>query len=105
MKIFVDLDDTLFKGDVFPKSIPDYDMIEFVNECYEKGHHIVIWSSRGWSTGIDWTKFTKKQLSKYGVKYHELRFDKPYFDILIDDHTVTPDVAILEGPNKYINED
>lgn len=29
--------------------------------------------------------FTKKQLNKWGVKYHELIFGKPSYDILIDD--------------------
>ena len=30
-------------------------------------------------------KFTKKQLDKWGMKYDELLFGKPSFDIYIDD--------------------
>jgi len=29
----------------------------------------------------------EKQMKKWGVKYHSLRFDKPEYDVLIDDKT------------------
>ena len=49
------------------------------------GHVIVYWTARGSVTGIDWRDITESQLKDWGVKYHELRFGKPSFDLLIDD--------------------
>ena len=31
------------------------------------------------------TKITKKQFAQWGVKYHDLKFGKPYYDLFIDD--------------------
>jgi len=39
----------------------------------------------GTQTGIDWTDVTKKQFSDWGVRYHDLKFGKPYYDLFIDD--------------------
>lgn len=33
-------------------------------------------------------KFTKKQLKKWGVKYHKLIMGKPSYDLLIDDLSI-----------------
>ena len=34
---------------------------------------------------IDWTELTCQQLSEWGAKYHELRVDKPFYDLFIED--------------------
>ena len=36
---------------------------------------------------VDW-------LERHGVKYNELQFGKLYFDVLIDDKAITPEVAL-----------
>ena len=86
-----DLDGTicsLTKNNEYPEAIPFPDMVEAVNNLYET-HCIKIFTARGASSGIDWTDLTTKQLSKWGVKYHELIMgQKPSFDIFIDDKAV-----------------
>lgn len=90
-KIFYfDIDNTLCKtgeGD-YKNAKPYQERINRVNDLYNKGHTIVIITSRGYVTGINWEPLTKKQLSKWGVKYHELLFSKPYFDYFIDDKAI-----------------
>lgn len=44
-----------------------------------------MWTARGAKSGIDWHDITKKQLNDWGVKYHNLRLDKPAYDLFIDD--------------------
>ncbi len=57
---------------------------------YNSGDHIVIWTARGAESGIDYRTLTEKQLREWGVQYHELRMDKPAFDMLIEDKSVQP---------------
>jgi hypothetical protein len=45
----------------------------------------VYWTARGSRTQTDWYDLTKKQLIEWGVKFHELKVDKPYYDMFIDD--------------------
>jgi hypothetical protein len=37
---------------------------------------------------LDWREVTEKQFSKWGVKYHELKFGKPNYDLFIDDKNI-----------------
>jgi hypothetical protein len=55
---------------------------------YDEGHTIVYWTARGTLSGIDYYDLTKSQLDKFGVKYHELKLKKPYYDLFIDDRNV-----------------
>ena len=59
--------------------------IEKANLLYDQGNKVVYWTARGTVTGIDWREVTEKQFGKWGVKYHDLKFGKPYYDIFIDD--------------------
>lgn len=72
----------------YENSIPNMDIINKVNKLYDEGHVIKIFTGRGSKTGIDWRKFTEKQLKSWGVKYHELIFGKPVADVFIDDKAV-----------------
>jgi D-sedoheptulose 7-phosphate isomerase len=94
---WVDLDNTLCKteGNNYYNSIPDKERIAMVNQLYDLGEHIVIWTSRGTVSNKDWEELTRKQLSTWCVKYHSLRVsEKP--DFLIDD------IAIL--PEQFFND-
>ena len=51
----------------------------------ESGNKIVYWTARGTISGEDWRDVTVKQFEEWGVKYHELKFGKPYYDLFIDD--------------------
>jgi histidinol phosphatase-like enzyme len=59
--------------------------IEKINKLYDEGHKIILWTARGKLTGMDWKELTKKQVKEWGIKFHEISFDKPHFDILFDD--------------------
>ena len=68
------------------KAKPIKERVKRVNKLYDEGHTIIIDSARGSNTGIDWRKFTEKQLKNWGVKYHELKVGKKTFaDCYIDD--------------------
>ncbi len=94
--IFVDIDETIcfYEREIpldgkkdYNTAIPNHTNIAKVNKLYEQGHMVVYWTARGSRSGIDWHDFTKKQLDSWGVKYHKLRCDKPYYDIFIEDRS------------------
>ncbi len=66
-------------------SEPNIDMIRVVNKLYDLGNYIVLHTARGYVTGIDWSGITRKQLSDWGLQYHELHFGKPNADYYVDD--------------------
>ena len=66
-------------------STPYHWRIKVINRLYDEGNTIIYWTARGASTGIDWHDYTKKQLDSWGCKYHELKTDKPAYDVLICD--------------------
>jgi hypothetical protein len=91
MNYFIDIDDTILELIVktdYCTAIAIPEAIAKVNSLYEEGHHIVLWTARGTVTGRDLSQLTKLQLERYGVKYHELRFGKPAYDVFIDDKAI-----------------
>jgi len=88
--IYVDIDETICKTSEdrkYENSEPIYENIQKINKLYDEGNTIVYWTSRGSRKQIDWYDLTYKQLNEWGVKFHELRVDKPYYDFFIDDKT------------------
>ena len=67
---------------------PDYDVIEQVNKLYNEGHHVLLHTARGATTGIDWREVTEVQMHKWGVKFHQLFMGKPTADVYIDDKAI-----------------
>jgi glycerol-3-phosphate cytidylyltransferase len=95
MKYCFDLDGTICtlsdKND-YNQAAPLLEMVEAVNRLYDEGNEIIIFTARGASSGIDWTEVTKKQLNKWGLKYHNLIMNKkPSFDLMIDDKCINAD--------------
>lgn len=89
--IYIDIDETICtksEGLDYEKAKPIINNINMANKLYDDGHHIVYWTARGTVTGIDWFDVTKKQLDSWGVKYHELKMGKPFYDIFIDDKNI-----------------
>lgn len=89
--IYVDIDETICQTSqnrAYEDAIPIKDNINKINKLYDEGNTIVYWTSRGSRKQIDWYEITSKQLHEWGVRYHELRLDKPYYDIFIDDKTI-----------------
>ena len=87
MKIFVDIDNTICNtvGNDYNGSFPLHFNIIKINKLFDEGHEITYYTSRGGTTGLNWTALTTQQLNKWGCKFHHLRMDKPSFDILFDD--------------------
>lgn len=98
MIIYVDIDETICtneEGTVsesrnYQNAFPIERNIEKVNQLYDEGHTIIYWTARGTVTGIDWEEITKEQLARWGVKYHDLKFGKPYYDLMICDKSLNP---------------
>jgi len=75
----------LSPGNNYKLAQPNSENIKRVNNLFDQGNHIILFTARGTKTGIDWEKLTKEQLQKWGVRFHELRFGKPAADYYIDD--------------------
>ena len=90
MIIYVDIDGTIChteNSDYF-NSEPRYYQIDKINKLYDEGNEIVYWTARGGTTGINWSKLSKKQLDEWGCKYTRFEFlKKPSWDLFIDDKT------------------
>ena len=92
MIIYVDIDGTICNTPKdgsswdYEESTPRYDQIEKINNLHREGHEIVYWTARGSGSGIDWSRFTKRQIDNWGCQYTRIEnLKKPSFDLLIDD--------------------
>ena len=90
--IFVDIDETICVTPDNPreysKSVPNYENIAKINRLYSEGNRIVYWTARGSRSGVDWYALTKQQLDSWGANHHELRCDKPFYDLFIEDRSI-----------------
>ena len=90
--IFVDIDETICLSPSsrdYSLAKPIVENIKKINNLYDSGNKIVYWTARGTMTGVDWRATTEKQFEKWGVKYHELMFGKPVYDLFIDDKSIS----------------
>ena len=95
----VDIDGTictLVKNGVYEQTTPIKANIARINQLFDEGNKVIYWTARGSTTGVDWTELTKKQLDSWGVKYHEIKMKKPYYDIWIDDKAVSAETFFDE---------
>ncbi len=74
------------QGTDYENAIPKQENINKINTLYDEGHRIIVFTGRGTVSGIDWRQVTEKQFKEWGLKYHELIFGKPNYDIFVDDH-------------------
>ena len=89
--IYVDIDETICLTEEsrdYSLSIPIVNNIKKVNELFDEGNTIIYWTARGTVTGIDWRSVTESQFEQWGVKYHDLKFGKPSYDLFIDDKNI-----------------
>lgn len=97
--IYIDVDNTICRteGCNYEAATPMPERIAVVNRLYDEGHRIIIWTARGALYGVTlslWS-LTKRQLKEWGVRYHELKMDKPFFDLLVDDRALS---SLMEVP-------
>jgi hypothetical protein len=91
MIVYIDIDETictLREPLKYESAQPILCAINKVNSLYEAGNTVVFWTARGTVSGIDWRELTESQLKSWGVKYHELKFGKPAYDLFIDDKNI-----------------
>lgn len=68
---------------------PNFEMINKINELFNAGNHIILFTARGSKTGINWRPTTEQQMNDWGVKFNEIRFGKPFADYYIDDRMLS----------------
>ena len=95
MKLCFDLDNVICitKGTNYKRAKPNFKTIRLINNAYELGAEIIIFTGRFYGKcngNLNKIKRTdnglsKRQLKKWGLKYHSLLFGKPAFDVYIDD--------------------
>jgi dTDP-glucose 4,6-dehydratase len=90
MIIYVDIDNTVLdtKGTDYAGAKPMPERIEAINSLYNNGNTIIYWTARGTESGIDWKAITEEQFKKFGIKYSSLKFNKPIYDLFIDDKNI-----------------
>jgi capsule biosynthesis phosphatase len=97
--ICFDIDNVICKTNSkreYSKSVPIRKNIQIINEIYNNGFYVILYTARymGRYKG-NLTKVKKKikpltikQLKIWGVKYHKIYFGKPSFDLFIDDKSL-----------------
>lgn len=90
-----DLDNVICatKKNYYSKSRPIKETINIINKLYDKGFTIKIFTARFMGRSNDninnaisrGSKITIKQLEEWKVKYNNLIFGKPSFDVIVDD--------------------
>ena len=91
MNIYVDIDETICVSPEdrnYANANPIPERIDRINKLYDEGNRIVYWTARGTVSGIDWVKVTMNQFKEWGVKYHQVKFNKPAYDLFIDDKNI-----------------
>lgn len=77
----------------YTKSKPIKKSIKVINELYQKGYQIDIFTARGMSRynkdinliHKKLRKLTLSSLKKWKLKFHNLYFGKPFYDFFVDD--------------------
>ena len=91
MIIYVDIDETICETENdrnYANAKPLKERINKINKLYDEGNTIIYWTARGTGTGINWRDVTENQFKKWNIKYHELKFGKPIYDMFIDDKNI-----------------
>ena len=87
-----DLDNTLVntKGSDYENATPIPEAVAKVQKYWARGDHIIIMTARGSGSKKDWREFTAKQLTEFGIPYHQLIVGlKPGgVDVFVDDKAI-----------------
>ena len=91
-KYCFDIDGTICSTNCeYKDAEPIISVIAYINKLYESGNEIIMFTSRGTKSGINWYDFTKNQIDTWGLQYHKLIMDKPQADVFIDDRAINID--------------
>jgi hypothetical protein len=86
--------------------------VELVNEYYDKGYRIIIYTARGMgaykgNVNLVYERLydlTFNHLNEWGVKFHRLVMGKLSYDLLIDDKAISSFLATRERIEEYFQE-
>jgi len=97
----IDIDGTVCNNTdgEYEKAIPYPERINLINELYDNGHKIIMFTARGYTTKINWEVFTRKQLENWGLKFHELILNKPFGNFYIDDKAIKDNHFFVDSHN------
>lgn len=94
----IDIDDTICftKNRDFDNSTPNQQVINKINELYDIGWKIILFTARGGKScntleekELKYRAITENWLQKHNVKYNELMFGKPNADYYVDDKNIS----------------
>tara|TARA_B100000131_G_C18121591_1_gene613106 strand:- start:4144 stop:4476 length:333 start_codon:yes stop_codon:yes gene_type:complete len=102
MRFVIDIDDTISEWDWdrdYLNFVPKPDTINKINELYDNGHYIILFTARGMMSAKgnldDINNRIRPPLEQWlinnNVKHHELIMGKPAGDYYIDDKNLTID--------------
>ena len=103
MIIYVDIDETICTKTEdlnYANAKPIPERINKINNLFNEGNTIIYWTARGTVSGIDWREVTERQFNEWGVKYHNLMFGKPAYDLFIDDKNINSERFFDENTNN-----
>ena len=102
--IVIDIDDTIsftYNRD-FDNSVPNQPVIDRINELYDDGWNIILFTARGGKScktleekESKYRELTERWLVKHNVKYHTLMFGKPNADYYVDDKNISIEEFVL----------
>ncbi len=98
-KICFDVDNVICrtnKKNEYSKSKPIKKNIKLVNQIFDKGYYVILYTARymgRYNGNVLKVKkkikpLTLRQLKNWKVKYHRIYFGKPSFDLFIDDKSL-----------------
>jgi len=93
------------KGNDYKNAKPLKKAINKINQLYNKGHYILVYTSRFMGRSNENSslarqrgyKLSYNQLKLWGLKFNKLKFGKPSYDIIIDDKSIF-------FSDKWVNE-
>lgn len=91
--IYVNIENTICKTNHYDyrKSTPIRERIEKINKLYDEDNIIVYWTGRSCMSGIPWATYRYEQLKQWGCRFHQIKTNKPEYDVLIDDKNIDSD--------------
>lgn len=75
-------------ADYYSTCKPNYEVISLMKKISDKGHKIIIYTSR---LSNEVKTVTVEWLHRHDVPYDAIHFDKPLYDFMLDDKNVTAD--------------
>jgi predicted mannosyl-3-phosphoglycerate phosphatase (HAD superfamily) len=93
-EIFIDFDGTITNFHGFDRD-PAENAVETINKLYDAGFGIVIYSCRSNPEICSHEEHLKmvNYLTRNGIKFHRIEFDKPYYTLIIDDKAINPNIG------------